>query len=225
MAAPKALPVVPRDVFNPDPIIRRPQRDIDKLSPRHFPRPPRRMQNFSMDLSERERNGPRAFHATLKRIVAGNRATVARASIIFCRRSRSIVRVQIECPITRCLLSAHPPLIYRQSLAKAAEPSCVFGYSLISPSFGGARSLFSFCSKLGENSRYEALGIAPTVSFRCERIVAQSEMALCARDKQTSDFCTKRKYISHAVCCKRDSSGRATKRERIAPLIQRADGL
>lgn len=223
MAAPKALPVVPRDVFTPDPIIRRPQRDIDKLSPRHFPRPPRRMQNFSMDLSERERNGPRAFHATLKRIVAGNRATVARASIIFCHRSRSIVRVQIERPITRCLLSAHPPLIYRQSLAKAAELSCVFG-SPIPPSFGGARSRFSFCSS-SESSRYEALGIAPIVSLRCERIVAQSETALCARDKQTSDFCTKRKYISHAVCCKRDSSGRVLRKGGDAPLIQRADGL
>lgn len=83
----------------PGPIICRPDSEggIDKLSPRHFPRraAPR---DFSMDPPERT---ARAFHATLKRIVAGSRADYILP--IVRRRPRGIAR-----SITRCLL---PPSI------------------------------------------------------------------------------------------------------------------
>lgn len=186
MAAPKPPPVVPRDVFTPDPIIRRPQRDIDKLSPRHFPPVAARHAKFFYgSIGAREVRTARVSRDIKAHCCRESRNRSARASIIFYRQSRSIV--QIECPITRCLLSAHPPLIYRQSLAKAAEPSCVFDYSPISPSFDGARSRFSFCFELGEDSRYEATWHRANCIFpmraNCRAI---GDSALCARDKQTN---------------------------------------
>lgn len=167
------------DVFTPDRIIRRPQRDIDKLSPRHFPRSPRRMQNFSMAPSERERNGPRAFHATLKRIVADWESRNRCAHRLFSPviRSRSIVRAQIGMPY-------YSLLIVGVSTSDLSSVTCKSGkallYSVLFYSSFVRRPAFLVLF----SSRYEALGSAPTVSLRCERIDALSEVTLCARDKQ-----------------------------------------
>jgi len=101
------------------------------------------------------RSGPRAFHATLKRIVA-----VAH-SIILCRRpvARSIGRARSNA-LLLVAYCRHLPLIYRQSLAKAAG----LFYSALLPR-GMPVSRFTVCL-YGPGNTKQALC---QLHLRCER--------------------------------------------------------
>lgn len=117
------------------------------------------MQNFSMDPSVRESGAERAFHATLKRIVAGSRAAVVHRLFSPDRVVVSVVRRARSNALLLVAYCRYLPLIYRQSLAKVAECSV---RSVSSASYSRPSGLFVHI-----RSEYEARLCAK--HLRCER--------------------------------------------------------